>query len=350
MRLALVRTAGVALVTAVSLLTAPAPGQARTGEPVPFRVQKIDLGTWHAAESRSFRRDRVAAFSAYAVSWAGRHRPETVDGRVRSAGRWTPWQRLDIDESARETARAGAGLVWTGPSDGIELAVTGGEPRDLRLELIDPGDPASDHTVRPEATPGQPEIFRRADWGADENKMTWKPEYADTLSAIALHHTATSNDYRAEDVPKIMRSIYHYQAVSLEWGDIGYHVLVDRFGRLWEGRTGGLDKPVIGAHAGGFNVRTAGISMIGTYTETAVPERVVDAAARYVAWRFAPYGIDPRGTTRLTGGPNTKYDKQVTVTVPRVFPHRETSATECPGERGVAALGPIRDAAHRYGE
>ncbi|MGH3713122.1 MAG: N-acetylmuramoyl-L-alanine amidase [Micromonosporaceae bacterium] len=384
-----VRAAGLALVTAGSLVTAPAPALATTDGAVRPHVQHIQLGTRHAPESGArrtgealvFRRDRVRGFSAYGVSWAHRDGLDvSVTGRVRRAGSWTPWQPLDVDASPRPGAtRAGSGLVWTGPSHGIEIAVraAGADPPRLRLDLIDPRDLPADH--RPATTsdrraatasdrravpvgdrastaggtsraPQQPEIVRRAGWGADESKMTWQPEYADTLSAITLHHTATSSDYRAEDVPKIMRSIYQYHAVSLEWGDIGYHVLVDRFGRLWEGRTGGLDKPVIGAHAGGFNDRTAGISMIGTYTETEVPDEVVDAAARYIAWRFAPYGIDPRGSTRLTGGPNTKYDSRVTVTVPRVFPHRETSRTECPGEQGMAVLGRIREAAYRYGE
>ncbi len=359
---AVVRAVGLSLVMASSM-AAPASGQATESGPTPatepaqVQVRAFDLGNYRvpeggarrAADSLTFRRE-VDGFSAYTVSWTGSSPPRGIAGRVRRHGAWSGWQALDLDETARPAHRVGAGLVWAGPSDGVELTVTGGAPRELRLELIDPGDRPSDHVPAPEATPGQPAIVSRADWGADESKMTWKPEYADTLSAIVLHHTATSGDYQPEDVPKIMRSIYHYQAVTLEWGDIGYHVVVDRFGRLWEGRTGGLRKPVIGAHAGGFNVRTAGISMIGTFTETTVPDAVIDAAARYVAWRFAPYGVDPGGSTRLTGGPNTKYDKKVTVTVPRVYPHRQTNATECPGDQGVAALPAIRDAAYRYGE
>jgi hypothetical protein len=72
-----------------------------------------------------------------------------------------------------------------------------------------------------------------------------------------------SNGYAADDVPAIMRSIYRYHAVSRGWGDIGYNVIADKFGRLWEGRYGGLASTVIGAHAGGFNTGTFGVSMLG---------------------------------------------------------------------------------------
>ena len=63
----------------------------------------------------------------------------------------------------------------------------------------------------------------------------------------------------------MMRSIYAYHTVSRGWGDIGYNVIVDKFGRLFEGRYGGLASTVIGAHAGGFNTDTFGVSMLGNY-------------------------------------------------------------------------------------
>ena len=69
-----------------------------------------------------------------------------------------------------------------------------------------------------------------------------------------------------------MRSIYRYHAVSRGWGDIGYNVLVDKFGRLWEGRYGGLASTVIGAHAGGFNTYTFGVSMLGNYDVVRRPQ------------------------------------------------------------------------------
>ena len=336
-------------------------------EPASPQTQIIQLGTVTApADGASaqrntlrVRRTHTRPFSAYGVTWAYGSGAVKVTGRVYQDGRWTPWQDLDVDEPARGGTRAGAGLVWAGPSTGIEVTVTsisGARPRQVRVDLINPGKAPGDAeaaTVTTAGTPTtaqatMPTIYRRADWGADETKMTWQPEYADKVIAIVLHHTATSNDYQPADVPGIIRSIYQYQAVTLGWGDIGYNVLVDRFGRLWEGRTGGLDKPVIGAHAGGFNTGTAGIAMIGHHSQTAVPAAVIDSAARYAAWRLSPYRADPRGTTTITGGPSSRYSTRVTITVPRIFPHRTTSNTECPGDRGMEALQPIRDKAYWY--
>ena len=50
-----------------------------------------------------------------------------------------------------------------------------------------------------------------------------------------------------------MRGIYTYHARTLGWCDVGYNVLVDKYGQAFEGRRGGLDRNVQGAHAGGFS-------------------------------------------------------------------------------------------------
>ena len=53
---------------------------------------------------------------------------------------------------------------------------------------------------------------------------------------IVIHHTATTNSYT--DGAAQVRAVYAYQAGTRSWGDVGYHVLVDRYGRIYEGRQG----------------------------------------------------------------------------------------------------------------
>jgi hypothetical protein len=323
------------------------------------------------ARTLTVTRESTAPFSAVGVTWRETGRLGAVDVAVRHhvpGGGWSAWRTVGAGDADRDVApgparpgqRGGAELVWTGKADGVQLAVTtsgGPAPHDIAADLIDPTDAPGD-AVPPPAPPAtesqpvglrpfMPAIARRATWGANEQLMDWRPQYATYVKAVALHHTATGNDYSPEEVPKILRSIYQYQTVSRGWGDIGYNVLVDRFGRLWEGRAGGLSRPVVGAQAGGFNTGTAGVAMIGDYRSVTVPQAVQEAAAQYTAWKLSlRQAIDPRGTVSLTGGGSTsRYPVGTTVTVPRVFPHQQTNPTECPGAKGLAALPWIRERA-----
>jgi hypothetical protein len=141
-----------------------------------------------------------------------------------------------------------------------------------------------------------------------------------------------------------MRSIYAYHTVTRGWGDIGYNVIVDRFGRMFEGRYGGLASTVIGAHAGGFNTYTFGVSMLGNYDTVAVPQATVNAVSEIIAWKFGLYGIDPNGSTTLVsgGGGTAKYAAGTPVGLPTIFGHRDVGSTACPGDYGYARLGEIR--------
>jgi hypothetical protein len=312
-----------------------------------------------APRTITVRRDSTSAFSAVGVTWANDPSVTAVSVAVRAkdtAGKWGAWSSADSEENDRgqagNTPRTGSGMIWTGPARGVEVAVSavaGTAPRDVRVDLIDPGASPADRSpeagaplAKANAATAMPKIYTRAAWGADPKKMTWKPSYAPTIKAVTLHHTVNSNTYTRDQVPAMLRAIYQYHSVSNGWGDVGYNVIVDRFGRLWEGRYGGLSRAVGGAHAGGFNWETAGISMLGTYTSAPVPSAVREAVARYAAWKLSLYNVNPTGSTKLTGGQNSKYKGIVTVTVPRIFPHRTTSLTACPGQGGMDALPWIR--------
>ncbi len=55
------------------------------------------------------------------------------------------------------------------------------------------------------------------------------------------------------------------------WRDIGYNVVVDKCGSIYEGRAGGLATAVLGAHTLGFNSNSMGSAVIGTYSSPSRP-------------------------------------------------------------------------------
>jgi hypothetical protein len=304
-------------------------------------------------------------FSAVGVTWAGDSAPAdlAVQIRVLQEGAWSAWTSLEKDDveqaptSGGRAVRDGTAPYYTGPANGIQVIVQapdGTSPRDIRAELIDPGTSAADSSLgtpevqdQAQAALTMPGIYSRAQWGADESIRTWDPSYSSTIKAATVHHTADRNNYSAAEVPGILRSIYAYHTVSRAWGDIGYNVIVDKFGRAWEGRYSGdrgIASPVIGAHAGGFNTNTFGVSMLGNYAEARTTQPMIDTVAAVIGWKLGLYGVDPRGWTSLTsgGGGTSKFAAGVSVSVPTVFGHRDVGSTTCPGVYGYARLDELR--------
>jgi N-acetylmuramoyl-L-alanine amidase-like protein len=184
-----------------------------------------------------------------------------------------------------------------------------------------------------QAATAQPGIISRAEWGANESLRNCGPFYADALRMSYIHHTATGNDYGPDRADDVIRGIYAYHTKARGWCDIAYQFLVDRFGRIYEGRYGGIDQPIIGAHAMGFNTGSAGIAAIGNYVVAHPSVVVVRAIKRLVSWRMDVAHVSPTGWTTMTsaGGPNQKYKKGETVLIRTVVAHRRTGYTVCPG-------------------
>jgi hypothetical protein len=338
--------------------------------PVPPAVVELPLAADPAAaRAGSGRRALVVTeqqvtepFTTIGVSWAADPAlgDLSVQVRTRTKDAWTEWVALDVEDGAEsgpdsDSPRGGTEPLWAGPSDGAQVRVDvldGRAPTDVRLVLVDPGTSPADAPgtgvlgdgVASAATQ-RPHIRSRAEWGADESLRSAAPSYSSTLHAATIHHTASSNDYAAGDVPGIIRGFYAYHVRSLGWSDIGYNVLVDKFGRAWEGRHGGLDRPVIGAHAGGFNTSTTGISMIGTYSSVAPASLQLEMVAQVTAWKLSLHDRDPNGSVVLTSGGSTRYPAGTAVHLPRVFGHRDVSATACPGDVGYGRLPAIRSRA-----
>lgn len=183
----------------------------------------------------------------------------------------------------------------------------------------------------------KPPVITQAEWGASTD-YDGTPSYGTEIKAAVIHHTGVDSDNTVScaDSRARMRTIQQ-EHFSRGYFDIGYNFVVDRCGQIFEGRSGGMDLPVVGAHDIGFNTNTVGISYIGNYM-TAKPSRAaLDSIARIVAWKFGMYGVDPTGKVTLTSGSpkgqdGNLVDKGQAVTLPRVFGHRDTNATACPGD------------------
>lgn len=311
------------------------------------------------------------------VTW-----PQDADGddlapqvRTLVGDTWSDWTVMEVGDTAPDPGtadataalRGGTDSFWIGDVDAIQLsfaATTAGGPEDLALALIgsDPASPAAADGAQGAASAGDavfrtalassespavvqtaaaPSIITRAQWGARAPVCT--PDTAGSLVGAVVHHTAGGNSYssKAQAMEQI-RNDQRYHIESRGWCDIGYNFIVDKFGNIYEGRVGSMTKPVIGVHAGGFNTGTVGVAMLGTY-DAAPSAATVDAVGRVIGWRLGQYYRDPQGSMSYTtgNGENSRY-KNTTVTLPRVFGHRDVAFTACPGNGGYSALGAIR--------
>jgi hypothetical protein len=194
----------------------------------------------------------------------------------------------------------------------------------------------------------RPRIITRRGWGADENLREGGFVYTKKVKAAFVHHTVSGNNYACSQAPSVIRSIYRYHVVSSGWRDIGYNFLVDKCGNIYEGRAGGVAKPVMGAHTRGFNANSTGIAVLGTFGNTKPSAAAVTAVARLTAWKLGLYGANPRGKTYLKSAGGNLYPKGNNVRLNVISGHRDGFATDCPGRLLYGKLGSARTAAARY--
>jgi hypothetical protein len=366
-----------AVVVAVPVVSAP---QA-SPHPVAATMHHVAISPMLALEGATPSRpltlvaqQATSKFRAVGLSWrtppSGGVATLRAQIEVRSGGQWSGWQELDSSDPGTDsssdgpnaptaaTTRDGTDPLWVDHGDGVAirlLSVTGAEPVDLRVDLIDPGSSPADATAgtapavsSAQADAAQPTILTRADWGADESLRMSScpsgPQYTGMPKVAILHHTDTTNNYAPQDVPAIIRSIYAFHVEAEDWCDVGYNFLVDRFGRIWEGRYGGIDKPVLGAHAGGFNTNTFGVGLIGTFTSAQPTQAMLDGTAQLMAWKLALSYANPVGTATLTAAPfsEVRYKPGTQVSFNVISGHRDADQTSCPGNAAYALLPQLR--------
>lgn len=283
------------------------------------------------------------------VTWRdGSDSGTSAQYRTQRGGTWGQWTFVHVnaehgpdgseaDQASQRTggAREGTDPVIATNADRVQVRLVspaGGTPAEAELMLVDPGSSPADsqpttttqtttQTTAPTTSTSaattstvtasttamtstvvpQPTIYTRAQWYADETlRDQSEPEYS-YVDAAFVHHTAGSNDYASSQVPGIIRGIYKYHVTGLGWRDIGYNFLVDRFGRTWEGRYGGMDKAVVGAHATGANYGTLGVSVLGNFESASPNSGTLTALTNLIAWKADLHRFDVLGKATIGG-------------------------------------------------
>jgi hypothetical protein len=307
------------------------------GAPAAFASQAVRLAEApHVARpfAHAVRAERT--FQLVGVHWRG---PGSVRLQARTASDvWTRWVTLSKTEP-----------VWVGPSRRVRLRRRG-TVRDVRVQFVTSPRVASPRpgSVVP-ALAVRPSIVTRAGWHADESIRRAAPSYAPELKMVFVHHTDTATSAACSQSARIVRGIYAYHVRVNGWNDIGYNFLVDKCGTVFEGRYGGVTKPVIGAQTQGFNTDSSGIAVIGTYSSARPPHAAVAALERLIAWRLDLAHVNPESRVEMVSSGNPRYHVGRHVVLDAVSGHRDAYPTSCPGSALYALLPRIRAKARAIG-
>ena len=248
---------------------------------------------------------------------------------------WTEWATTDrvdaddgpdagTDEEEADRSDAYSEPVWVEQATHLQVELEGdGTVDHLTAVLVDSvghnDQPVRETAVEPEGAStavDAPDIITRAEWGADES-LRGEPSYGSDVELVVVHHTGFDS---SSDPAAVMRSMYHDHVVNRGWNDLGYNIVVAPNGDLYEGRYGGVDESVIGAHAAGYNTDSFGVSVMGDYSDSHPSDAVYDALADVIAWKADVHGYDPEGTVNYSG-------ENLDV----IVGHTDVGNTICPG-------------------
>jgi hypothetical protein len=324
------------------------------------RVFSVAVGRLAAGTSPAIAPGR--RFVLAGIQWADPAAAQIELRARRDGGRWSPWAQASVrghepDRPAGGDIQFGEPL-WFGPADEVQLrsprAVDG-----VRLHFVasdavpDPGATHSYITDAPYALvdvnlpagPGQPPIIARSAWAGRRHPPASGPYYG-AINLAFVHHTENPNGYSPGAVPAMLVAIYDYHRFTRGYFDIAYNFVIDAWGRIWEARAGGVDEPVVGAHAGGYNTVSTGVAILGTFSFAQPPAAAVASLQRLLAWKLALHGVPSLGKVRVEVNPSdafyTPFAPGQRVLLPRIAGHRDGDMTSCPGNELYHRLPAVR--------
>jgi N-acetylmuramoyl-L-alanine amidase len=353
---------------AVGVGAAIAPSAALARGPGSGRVFSVTVGRLAAGTSPAIAARR--RFVLAGVQWADPAGAQVQLRARRRDGPWSPWAQASVgghepDRPAGDAQQFGE-PVWFGPADEVQLR-SAGAVADVRLHFV--AADAVSATAAPAASgraavgrditdapyplvdvnlpagPGQPPIIARAAWAGTRHPSTSGPFYG-AIDLAFVHHTENPNGYSPGQVPAMLAAIYDYHRFTRGYFDIAYNLIIDLYGRIWEARAGGVDEPVVGAHAGGYNAVSTGIAILGSFSFAPPSRASMIALQRLLAWKLALHGVPVLGKVRVEVNPSdafyTPFAPGQRVQLPRIAGHRDGDLTSCPGTELYRRLPALR--------
>ncbi len=297
------------------------------------------------------KRDRYQSFSedvpvAYnGVVFSGRTDARAVEAwvRFRLENEWTRWLPMYVVRSTVDETVMGGLRIDEVRSASFEMRFE--VESDRRFELLEGGvfDTRKDVGAEPQhrvpATPPParkreslaPVLITRDEWNADPFIGQPSPLANPSYDHMTFHHAAGFRATTREEGLAQVKAIQDLHQNVRGWSDIGYQFVIDRGGRLYQGRpfldsSSSLEEVprlALGAHVGGANTGNIGICLLGCYHPPAgssctdeITTAAYDTYVETFAFLSENYGVDPE----------------------QIRGHRDFSATACPGDNNYRLL------------
>lgn len=160
----------------------------------------------------------------------------------------------------------------------------------------------------------QLEIVHRNIWGAQKPKKMNKSK---GFNKITVHHTTENKEAPKRSEIHFLQSVQKYHINMRKWADIGYHFLIGKTGKIYEGRL----LHYYGAHVKNNNTANIGIAMLGDFNSDKLNKAQEKSLKILIEALQEKYNIPEE----------------------KLFAHRELSNTSCPGDHTMEFLKDYRN-------
>ena len=356
-----------ATVAGVGAIAAAAAGGAALATTEPRRIPRTLAHQRGRVASRE--RNEVAEFTLTHLSVTA---AASAAVRLRDGNGWGEWLELTGCHGGRDgiAAAGNRSMVLAHGVTGYEVQTADGSPALVReLNTLD-GPAGQVAAVAKNSLPlrGAQALtlnryLPRQAWGADESlrlkpdgTQKWAAEFF-PVQALTVHHTGVDAHNDDPDPAATVRAIYYDDTIADDYGDIGYQLLIDERGAVYEGRWSGTDgvpvyggtagpdgrpKAVNGAHVGGFNAGNVAVSLLGRFTARQPTAAARESLVKVLAGIAGLVNLDPTGQVNYVNPVSGAGGRVNTILGHRDWQAVGAAATECPGNAFHPTLAALR--------